>query len=182
MDVTLEQSQTHKQVMSRTQIQYLKVLAMTNYELYEFLLSEAMDNPLLDVENMGQQFQIAQSRIGYEPEHVHSGEQQIVEIPDWRGNPLEESVEECLLLQLSVKKCADTLAVEIVSGYLQELGAGHYHKIGTKLGVSVGKIMEAANTIRQLDPRPLHLCGGNRTEYLIPDVIFQCTEAEFKKK
>ena len=196
----MRESQTHKQVMSREQIQYLKVLAMTNYELYEFLLSEAMDNPLLDVENMGQQFQMAQSRwqyeqsrSGHELENVRSGEQQIAEIPDWRGNPLEESVEEslisqlpqlskrkerlmrsligylddfgyllldekefmqqnacssgelkeiigllqslepsgigardlkeCLLLQLSGKKCADTLAVEIVSGYLQELGA-----------------------------------------------------------
>lgn len=78
---------------------------------------------------------------------------------------------ECLRLQLKRKEFRDELVWEIIDKYLVELSDGAYRNIAKKLNVSPGKVQEAEQIIRKLNPKPARgfFCGED-TNYLIPDV------------
>lgn len=59
MNIEFTTNLEQKQTLSQTQIQSLKILAMTNAELHQFLQDEQMENPMLEVTESQDQYEEA---------------------------------------------------------------------------------------------------------------------------
>ncbi len=91
------------------------------------------------------------------------------------------SLSECLLLQLSRRKGADPLAMDIAARFLPELGRKHYAAIAQKLGVDPQAVRAAERVISGLDPHPGRAFqGAEPTVYIRPDVFVAELEGEWK--
>lgn len=80
---------------------------------------------------------------------------------------------ECLALQLRRAGIAGT-ALEIVEHHMEALARHHYHAIASRLGVTEKEVLAAAETIRQLDPRPGAIfAAGETVAYILPDLYVE---------
>ena len=79
---------------------------------------------------------------------------------------------QCLLLQLRRKKKSSDLALEIVKGFLPQLGQRRYGAIAKALGVKEEAVRSAAEEIAALEPRPGQAFQAEEeTLYVRPDVF-----------
>lgn len=123
-----EQSLEQKQILSQIQIQSLKILSMNNYEVYEFINNELMENPLLDRKEPNEREQekvIAEQKWLYEQNQKgnmkafqESGNEVNWEIPDEAG----EDVEEYVMIQLPRIPVRLKAIVKKLAGYMDEMG------------------------------------------------------------
>jgi len=82
-------------------------------------------------------------------------------------------LKECLLIQLDNLGLNDSLAARIVSQYLPELETRRYEKAARDLGVSVDEVVDAAQLIATLEPKPARGFGEEQVRTIIPDVTVQ---------
>jgi RNA polymerase sigma-54 factor len=92
------------------------------------------------------------------------------------------TLSECLLIQLGVLS-SDVPFLEItkkcVRDFLEVIGERSYEKVYRSAGVSrddFGKVLEL---IRSLSPRPGNLYGGEKVEYVVPDVFVFCEKGRW---
>ena len=79
---------------------------------------------------------------------------------------------QCLLLQLRRKKKSSDLALEIVKGFLPQLGQRRYGAIAKALGVKEEAVRSAAEEIAALEPRPGQAFQAEEeARYVRPDVF-----------
>lgn len=87
---------------------------------------------------------------------------------------------ECLLWQaedFDAGEKVKTLAAQIISEYLEELGKNRMEWIARKLRCRLDEVLEAGRLIRSLSPRPGSSFGiGNFQKYLVPDIVVVKTE------
>ena len=83
---------------------------------------------------------------------------------------------ECLALQL--RRLAVTgPAADIVRDHLEALARHRYRSIAAKLDIPLAQVMQAAHTIRELEPRPgAMFLQPEQVPYIIPDVYVEQTE------
>lgn len=87
------------------------------------------------------------------------------------------NLEECLLLQLDRMEDRDAYDVEreIVKHHLEALGKHYLEQMAKKLGVTVGRIRQAADVIKTLNPKPANGYGQrSNVQYVKPDVVVTC--------
>jgi RNA polymerase sigma-54 factor len=91
------------------------------------------------------------------------------------------NLEECLLIQLQQKNLEGTVPYRLVSeGYLKDLAANRYPQIAKGLGVSLNSVREAVAIIKKLEARPGRPYSPVRNEFIIPDVIIEKIDDEYK--
>ena len=83
------------------------------------------------------------------------------------------SVAECLLLQLPSIACPGLrgLAQTIITSHLQALANRDMSALSRLLGEPVGRVEEACNHIRRMDPHPGWRVSRSQILYVVPDVI-----------
>jgi len=80
-------------------------------------------------------------------------------------------LKECLLIQLDNLGLNDSLAARIVSQYLPELETRRYEKAARDLGVSVDEVVDAAQLIATLEPKPARGFGEDRVRVAFKIVL-----------
>jgi len=81
-------------------------------------------------------------------------------------------VRECLLIQLHTLAPENTLAQQIVSGYLKQLQNKQYRDIARALDRPVKTVERCVELIRKLDPRPGQRYNNSQARLIEPDVAF----------
>jgi len=81
-------------------------------------------------------------------------------------------VRECLLIQLHTLAPDNTLAQQIVSGYLKQLQNKQYRDIARALDRPVKTVERCVELIRKLDPRPGQRYNNSQARLIEPDVAF----------
>ena len=90
------------------------------------------------------------------------------------------NLQECLLLQLSIREDPSPLAVEIVKHYLPDTADGRYRQIAARLGCSTIEVQDAVDFIRTLNPKPGSVFGGVlETRYIIPDITVEKVDDKY---
>ncbi len=77
---------------------------------------------------------------------------------------------ECLLLQLRAESLGDALPARIVADHLDLLEGKRYDKLSRDLGVTLEEVVNAANEIAALEPKPGRNFGEGDVRYITPDV------------
>jgi RNA polymerase sigma-54 factor len=90
------------------------------------------------------------------------------------------SLEECLLIQLEHHHLQDSLAADVVRHHLDLLRQHKYGEIAKKLGVDEERAREAAEVVRTLNPKPGASFGGERGVHVVPDVVVEKVDGEYK--
>ncbi len=86
---------------------------------------------------------------------------------------------ECLLIQLRQFVERDPLAEEIVENHLSYCKNRNYHGLAKKLKVPLPRVLEAAKTISQLEPKPGRPFSTEETRTIIPDVFVYKVEEDY---
>jgi RNA polymerase sigma-54 factor len=89
------------------------------------------------------------------------------------------SVQECLLLQLTIDPEPDPVSVEILERYFEDLGRRRYAEIARAMKLSLDRIMESVEEIQALEPKPGRRFGSNDSRYIAPDVTIQKVGADY---
>ncbi|MBC8344518.1 MAG: RNA polymerase factor sigma-54 [Bacteroidetes bacterium] len=94
------------------------------------------------------------------------------------------NLQECLLLQLEAKEDPSenvTIAIRIVTNYLNELANKHYDKLIKHLDIDKKKLKDVIEVIIKLNPKPGESQVNFKTQYIIPDfTITQLSNGEFE--
>ena len=90
------------------------------------------------------------------------------------------SLEECLLLQLTVKGRAESLAARIIREYFALLTRRRIPEIARKLGVHTDDVQEAIEEIGSLDPAPGRRFAEDSNRVVVPDVTVEKDDDEWK--
>jgi RNA polymerase sigma-54 factor len=81
---------------------------------------------------------------------------------------------ECLMLQLERVGEKKSLAYQVVSRHIEDLGKNRLQQIAKDLKVSLSELKDAIRRIRRLRPFPGNEIGGKeRTEYVAPEVYIE---------
>jgi RNA polymerase sigma-54 factor len=82
-------------------------------------------------------------------------------------------LKECLLIQLEDLGLSDSLAARIVAGHLSELETRRYERVARDLSITVDEVLDAAQLIATLEPKPAREFGDEQVRTIIPDVTIQ---------
>lgn len=89
------------------------------------------------------------------------------------------NLEECLILQLPLLPDYPPELPEFLK-YLEDLATGRFQKIAHALKITLSKVQELADLVRQLDPKPgLRFGGPGDVRYVVPDVVIEEVGGEF---
>jgi RNA polymerase sigma-54 factor len=83
------------------------------------------------------------------------------------------SIQECLLLQLTIDPDPDPVSVEIIERYFDELSRRRYADIARAMKLSLERIMESIDEIQALEPKPGRQFAVVDSRYIVPDVTIQ---------
>ncbi len=81
------------------------------------------------------------------------------------------SVQETLKIQLERQGIRTEKTDRMIDEFLEELGAGHFSKVGKNLRMSAAEVRELFGKIKMLNPYPLHCIAGADADYIVPDVL-----------
>lgn len=89
------------------------------------------------------------------------------------------SLEECLKLQLPlIPDCSPEMPAFLE--YLEDLAAGRFQRIATRLKLTPSRVQELADIVRKLDPKPgRRFSGSGEIRYIVPDVVIEEVEGHF---
>ena len=80
-------------------------------------------------------------------------------------------LKECLLIQLSNLEHQCPLAERIVGTYLINFQKANYGEIAKELGIGLEEVVEAAEIVSALEPKPGRKFNSEEVWYIIPDVF-----------
>jgi len=78
---------------------------------------------------------------------------------------------EALLAQMDHLEIQDEMARKIVGQYMPLLEKSDYAQLAKALGASLGEVRTRIDIIRALDPTPGRKLSGEKTSYVVPDII-----------
>jgi len=78
---------------------------------------------------------------------------------------------EALLTQMDHHEVGDEMARTIVAQHLGLLEKCDYAQLAKVLGASLGEVRERIDVIRALDPAPGRKLSGEKTTYVVPDIV-----------
>jgi RNA polymerase sigma-54 factor len=89
-------------------------------------------------------------------------------------------VRECLLLQLRDNVQVDSLAYRLVDQAFDELIARKWTELARRYGVTPGEVQAAADEVAKLDPKPGLRYGTQADLFVIPDLIVERIDGEYR--
>lgn len=87
---------------------------------------------------------------------------------------------ECLLLQLEEAKQSGTLTYQLVHDAFEDLIAHRWSELARRFGLDPKAVQEAADALAKLDPKPGLRFLPAEEEYVIPDLVVQKIEGQYK--
>src|SRR5213596_3253285 len=87
---------------------------------------------------------------------------------------------ECLLLQLEDQKKTDTLAYRLVQEAFDDLKAHRWSDLGKRFGLDPAEVQKVADDLAKLDPKPGLQHSSANDAYIIPDLVVQKIDSEYK--
>ncbi len=88
------------------------------------------------------------------------------------------SLEECLVLQVLGMEQEAALCT-IIRNHLQDVADGKISTISRRLRLSSVEVRKLIHVIRNLNPRPLNGYGGDRAQYVFPDIILSYQDGQW---
>ena len=88
------------------------------------------------------------------------------------------SLEECLVLQVLGMEQEAALCT-IIRNHLQDVADGKVSTISRGLKLSSVEVRKLIHVIRNLNPRPLNGYGGDRAQYVFPDIILSYQDGQW---
>ena len=88
------------------------------------------------------------------------------------------SLEECLVLQALGMEQEAALCT-IIRNHLQDVADGKVSTISRRLKLSSVEVRKLIHVIRNLNPRPLNGYGGDRAQYVFPDIILSYQDGQW---
>jgi RNA polymerase sigma-54 factor len=87
---------------------------------------------------------------------------------------------ECLLIQLEDRKETESLTYQLVKDAFPDLIAHRWNDLGRRFGTEPAKVQAAADLLSRLDPKPglKHSAGGDG--YVIPDLIVEKIDGQYR--
>ena len=87
---------------------------------------------------------------------------------------------ECLLIQLEDRKETDSLTYQLVKDAFPDLIAHRWNDLGRRFGTEPARVQAAADLLHRLDPKPglKHSAGGDG--YVIPDLIVEKIDGQYR--
>ena len=79
-------------------------------------------------------------------------------------------LEECLLIQVQGMDEEEILS-EMIKHHLQNIAEGKISTISRALKLSSAEVRKMIHVIKGLNPRPLNGIGGEKAQYIVPDVL-----------
>ncbi|MFH0939360.1 MAG: RNA polymerase factor sigma-54 [Planctomycetota bacterium] len=89
------------------------------------------------------------------------------------------NLRECLLLQIHRMSDATKFEETLIEKYLEDLSHNRMPKIAQKMGVSVEHVKEGLAFIAHLNPKPGRGFGGDRPQYVVPDVYIEEIDGQY---
>lgn len=90
------------------------------------------------------------------------------------------SVQEALKIQLERQGLRTENADRMIDEFLEELGAGHFSKVGKNLHMSAAEVRELFWKIKMLNPYPLRCMAGANADYIVPDILCTGYETDYE--
>jgi RNA polymerase sigma-54 factor len=87
---------------------------------------------------------------------------------------------ECLLLQLKEKHGTDNLAYRIIADHFEDLSNHKWNDLAKALGITTREVQDAADLIATLDPKPGRQFSEITGNYVVPDLIVESLEGEYR--
>ena len=87
---------------------------------------------------------------------------------------------ECLLLQLEESKQTDTLTCRLVRDGFDDLIAHRWSELARRFGLDPKAVQDAADALARLDPKPGLRFLPADDEYVMPDLVVQKIEGQYK--
>jgi RNA polymerase sigma-54 factor len=87
---------------------------------------------------------------------------------------------ECLLIQLEDKKDTESLTYRLVKDAFPDLIAHRWNDLGRKFGTEPAKVQAAADQLARLDPKPGLKYSGGGDGYVIPDLIVEKIDGQYR--
>lgn len=90
------------------------------------------------------------------------------------------SVQEALKLQLERLGIRTPTTDTMIDQYLEELGAGHFSKVGKSMHMAPGEVRSLFGKIKSLSPYPLHCISGANADYIVPDILCLGSDKDYE--
>lgn len=87
---------------------------------------------------------------------------------------------ECLLLQLEQAKETDALTYKLVNEAFDDLIAHRWGDLAKRYGLDPRDVQDAADELARLDPKPGLQYAGSDEEYVMPDLIVEKVDGEYR--
>ncbi len=87
---------------------------------------------------------------------------------------------ECLLLQLREDKRQDTLEYRLLADSYEEFINHRWSDLGKRLGMDPVQVQDAADVIARLDPKPGLRFSSGSDDYIVPDLIVEKIDGEYR--
>ena len=87
---------------------------------------------------------------------------------------------ECLLLQLAERHGTENLAFRIVEHHFDELSTHKWNDLAKTLGITPKEVQDAADLVATLDPKPGRQFSDLTGNYVVPDLIVEKIEGEYR--
>lgn len=89
------------------------------------------------------------------------------------------SLEECLLIQIRLKKVKDLLLENIIKYNLNDIGENRLEKIVETYGITKNELLLKLGELRKLNPKPARgYSVNNKIEYVVPDIIVNIEDSK----
>jgi len=86
---------------------------------------------------------------------------------------------ECLLIQARTMGYKSSIVEEIICHHLEDIKNNNHAQIAKRLGVSMKEIMDAADLIGRLEPKPGRSFSTEEPHYIVPDVFVYKIDNEY---
>ena len=87
-------------------------------------------------------------------------------------------LEECLMLQVQGMDEEEKLS-RMINDHLQDIAEGKISTISRALKLSSAEVRKLIHIIKELNPRPLNGVGGEKAQYILPDVLLSNQDGQW---
>ncbi|MFN2433126.1 MAG: RNA polymerase factor sigma-54 [Gemmatimonadota bacterium] len=87
---------------------------------------------------------------------------------------------ECLKIQLTEKQGTENLPYRIVAEHWEEFSSHRWNDLAKALGISPREVQDAADLVATLDPKPGREFSEITGNYVVPDLIVENLEGEYR--
>jgi RNA polymerase sigma-54 factor len=89
------------------------------------------------------------------------------------------NLQECLILQVKLAGADRKILTEIITEHLNLVERKDFPTLARKLALPLKRVLDLAQVIRSLEPKPGRPFGGQNTQYITPDVYIRQVGAEY---